>query len=169
MERDGKRWAWMGWEIVLNRFKCRFMALRFSFKCAVRSSGTLRPALRQIVRKEPAELRRSAEVRPGLLRLSMLWLMRWLNSARLLGYRLTAWIMHAFLHLCPHRRSRTLGWRMWENINSGSIAFLLHLYCIIHDEMRGLLLPIVQTYSTILSLHSRAFCCSVIYLFIYLK
>lgn len=145
MEWDGMRWGWLGWEIILNRFKCRFMVLRFSFKCAVRSSGTLPPAPQQILRTQPAELRHSSEVRPRLLRLSMLWLMRWLNSARLLRYRLTAWIMHAFLHLCRHKRWRTLGWRMWENINSGSIAFLLHLYCIIHDEICGLVLTSVQT------------------------
>lgn len=131
---DEMGWTWMGCEIILNSFKCRFMALHLSFKCAVRSSGTLPPALRQILRKAPAELRCGSEVRPGLLRLSMLWLMRWLNSARLLHYRLTAWIMHAFLHLCPHKPWRTLGWRMWKSINSGSIAFLLLLYCIIHDE-----------------------------------
>lgn len=145
---DGMRWDEMGWEIILKYYKCRFMALR--------SSGMLPPPLWQILQKQPAELWRSAEVKPRLLRLSMLWLMRWLNSAHLLCYRLTAWIMHAFLHLCPHKRWRTLGWRMWKNINSGPIAFLLHLYCIIHDEMCGLFLTSLQTYNSPITVHLRA-------------
>lgn len=128
----------MGLEIILNGFKCRFMAPWFSVKCTgaiLRDAASGPAALQEVLRKERAELRCSEpQVRLRLLRLSMLWLMRWLNSARLLGYRLTAWIMHAFLHLCPHKRWCTLEWRMRENMNAASIGFLLHLYCIIHDE-----------------------------------
>lgn len=134
---DGVGWGWRSYWMALSAVSW-FCDLPLSARwdppgCCLQPSSP--PAeFTETALWTPAQ-HSEAEVRPGLLRLSMLWLMRWLNSVRLLRYRLTAWIMHAFLHLCPHKPWRTLGWRMRENINAGSMGFLLHLYCIMHDKM----------------------------------